>query len=172
MDLRQELHNCLFSGHLGSDITQLRNFLYWSPMTKFIHKYCSFYHESPWEKIPLDFVTGLPLTSEYDSIVVIMVCLTKWDLIPTILKASAVEVAHMFVYNIIRLHGLSKKIISDRDPKFTSKIQLSTAYHPQAERQTERLNQTLGIMLRHDFSHLEFAYNRADGSSTGQPQFF
>ena len=83
---------------------------------------------------------------------------------------------------IFRLHGIPKVVISDRDVKFTStfwkalfsglgtQIQFSTAYHPQTDRQTERVNQVLEDMLRmfvmqqthkwEDYLHLvEFAYN-------------
>ena len=78
--------------------------------------------ESPWEMISLDFVTGLPTSSGYDSILVILDYLAKMGhFIPTTCNSSAVQVAHLFIDNIFRLHGLSKSIASDRDPKFTSK---------------------------------------------------
>ena len=84
--------------------------------------------------------------------------------------------------DIFRLHGLPKAIVSDGDPKFTSnfwkgmfadlatKLNFSTAYYPQNDGQTERVNQVLEDMLRmyvmekptkwEDYLHLvEFSYN-------------
>jgi hypothetical protein len=83
---------------------------------------------------------------------------------------------------IFRLHGMPREIISDRDTKFTSsfwkslmvgletKLLFSTAYHPQTDGQTERVNQILEDMLRMHVMHhpkkwedylplVEFAYN-------------
>lgn len=84
--------------------------------------------------------------------------------IPTSSRATAVEVAHQFIDNIFRLHGLPQKIVSDRDPNFTSKfwkalsrylqttLKFSTTYHPQTYGQTERLSESLEVMLRHHCS--------------------
>ncbi len=76
-------------------------------------------------------------------------------------KLSTVGWARLFLDNVFRLHGLPDEIVSDRDPKFTSswwtevckvmgvKIALSTAFHPQTDGQTERMNMTLEEALRH-----------------------
>jgi hypothetical protein len=117
--------------------------------------------EFHWEMISLDCTAGLPTSSGYDSIMVIIYYLTKMGhFVPTASKASAVEVAHMFVDNSFRLHGLPKNIVSNRDHKFGSKLwkavfqylqtklNFSTAYHSQTDGQTELLNQTLEIKLR------------------------
>jgi hypothetical protein len=81
--------------------------------------------------------------------------------IPTQTVTDDVKVAEFFIENIFKLHGLPKIIISDRDPKFTSKLwkslsktletelRFSTAFHPETDGQTEIMNQTLEIMLRH-----------------------
>ena len=70
------------------------------------------------------------------------------------------DVARVFINEIIRLHGVPKRIISDRDPKFTSRfwtsmqlalgtqLNLSSAYHPETDGQTERVNQVMEDMLR------------------------
>ncbi|KAG2440156.1 hypothetical protein HXX76_004269 [Chlamydomonas incerta] len=99
---------------------------------------------------------------------------------------SAESAARMFVDNVVRLHGVPKDIISDRGAAFTSKFwtavcellgikrKLSTAYHPQTDGQTERMNRTLGDLLRNFagrdpeswdryLSAAEFAMNNAIG---------
>ncbi|MCO5577647.1 hypothetical protein L7F22_031478 [Adiantum nelumboides] len=136
-----------------------------------------------WECISMDFVTSLPKTTRnYDSIYVIVDKLTKVaHLIPVKQTATAVDIAQVFVKEIVRLHGIPARIISDRDAKFTSKfwqamfqslgtqLNLSTAYHPETDGQTERVNQVIEDMLRAycnqqpqkwiKFLHLvEFAY--------------
>ncbi|MCO5566565.1 hypothetical protein L7F22_020242 [Adiantum nelumboides] len=111
-----------------------------------------------WESISMDFFTGLPKTTgKYDSIFVIVDKLTKVaHLIPVKQTATAADIAQVFVKEIVRLHGIPARIISDRDAKFTSKfwqamfqslgtqLNLSTAYHPETDGQTERVNQEDG----------------------------
>ena len=104
------------------------------------------------------------------------------------------DVARVFISEIIRYHGVPKKIISDRDSRFTSRfwtcmqtalgtqLNLSTAYHPETDGQTERVNQVLEDMLRmyvmdrqsHWEKYLplvEFSYNNSYHSSIGMPPF-
>ncbi|MCO5569851.1 hypothetical protein L7F22_023565 [Adiantum nelumboides] len=114
-----------------------------------------------WKCISMDFVTGLPKTTgNYDSIFIIVDKLTKVaHLIPVKQTATAVDIAQVFVKEIVRLHGVPARIISDRDAKFTSKfwqamfqsletqLNLSTAYHPETDGQTERMNQVIEDML-------------------------
>ena len=81
-------------------------------------------------------------------------------MIPTQTTALASEVSQLFVKEIVRLHGIPSKIISDRDAKFTSKfwtamfqslgtlLNLSSAYHPKTDGQAERVNQEVEDMLR------------------------
>ena len=69
------------------------------------------------------------------------------------------QLAQLYVEGIVRLHGVPKTIISDRDSRFTShfwecvqsalgtKLKFSTAFHPQTDGQTERTNQVLKDML-------------------------
>jgi len=109
--------------------------------------------------------------------------------IPTTEKTSAEELARLFRDNIWKLHGLPESIISDRGPHFTAglmrelnemlgiKSKLLTAFHPQTDGQTERVNQELQQYLRMFIDHrqeqwpewlgtAEFAYNNKAHSST------
>jgi hypothetical protein len=107
---------------------------------------------------------------------------------------SVDTLARLYIREIIRLHGVPVSVVSDRDPRFTSRfweslqgalgtdVLLSTAYHPQTDGQSERTIQILEDMLRAcmlDFggaweSHLplaEFAYNNSYQSSIGMAPF-
>ena len=103
--------------------------------------------------ISADFITKLPLAQGYDSILVVVDRLTKMvHFIPTIEKTSAEGLARLFRDNVSKLHGLLESIISDWGPQFVVglmkelngmleiKSKLSTAFHPQTDRQTERVN--------------------------------
>ena len=109
----------------------------------------------------MDFVVGLLLTSHrHNSILVIVDKLTKSaHFIPVRDTYDVTDVARVFISEVIRLHGIPKKIISDRDSRFTSRfwtslqstlgtqLNLSTAYHPETDGQTERVNQVMEYML-------------------------
>jgi hypothetical protein len=139
-----------------------------------------------WEEIAMDFIVGLPRTqSGYDSIWVIMDRLTKVAyFIPVKTTYSGPQLAELYMSRIICLHGVPKKIISDRGTQFTSKfweklhetldtqLHFSSAYHPQIDGQTERINQILEDMLRacalqygrswdKSMSYAEFCYNNS-----------
>ena len=100
-----------------------------------------------WEEITMDFVTGLPRTSAgHDAIWVIVDRLTKSaHFLPIQIGHSLEKLARLYIQEIIRLHGIPSSIVSDRDPRFTSrfwgalqkafgtKLHLSTAYHPQTD---------------------------------------
>ncbi len=149
-----------------------------------------------WECISMDFITGLPkIAGNFDSIFVVVDKLTKVaHLIPTRATASAIDIAQLFIREIVRLHGVPARIISDRDVKFTSKfwramfqslgtlLNLSTAYHPETDGQTERVNQVIEDMLRSYCSQqprlwlkflplVEFAYNSSHHQSLGMSPF-
>ena len=72
----------------------------------------------------MDFITRLPkLAGNFDSIFVVVDKLTKVShLIPTQMNASALDIAQLFVKEVVRLHGIPVCIISDRDVKFTSEF--------------------------------------------------
>ncbi|KAJ9544160.1 hypothetical protein OSB04_023867 [Centaurea solstitialis] len=117
--------------------------------------------EWKWERISMDFVTKLPRTKKgHDSIWVIVDRLTKSaHFLPIRETYSINRLAKLYVDEIVMRHGVPISIISDRDSKFTSRfwqslqtalgtrVDLSTAYHPQTDGQTERTIQTLEDML-------------------------
>ncbi|GJP33849.1 hypothetical protein CLOM_g18356 [Closterium sp. NIES-68] len=110
-------------------------------------------YQQPWQVVSLDFITGLPTTtSGHDAILVVIDKFSKMGhFIPTHTTARTEEMAQLFVRYIISQHGIPTTLISDRDPKFTSKfwkelmsllgtkLAMSSAYHPQTDGQTERL---------------------------------
>ena len=118
--------------------------------------------EWKWERIAMDFVVGLPKTlGKYDSICVIVDRLTKSaHFIPVKVTYNAEKLAKLYILEIVRLHGVPLSIISDRGTQFTSKfwrtlhaelgtrLDLSTAFHPQTDGQFERTIQVLEDMLR------------------------
>ena len=78
--------------------------------------------EMKWECISMDFVTGLPKVSGgFDSIFVVVDKLTKVaHFIPIRTSATTADIVQLFVKEIVQLHGILARIISDRDAKFTS----------------------------------------------------
>ena len=150
-----------------------------------------------WQSVSIDFIVALPKTpAGYDAIAVFVDRLTKMvHLAPCTSSVTAADTARLFVQNIIRLHGVPDEIVTDRGPQFNSnfwkaltdllgtKHKMSSAYHPQTDGQTERMNQTLECMLRHyinptqtnwdDLLPLaEFAMNNAHNSSVDNTPFF
>jgi hypothetical protein len=118
--------------------------------------------EWKWEVVTMDFITKLPRTNkQHDSIMVVVDKLTKdAHFIPVKLTHKATNIVDVYMREIVRLHGIPKTIVSDRDPKFTSnfwkglfngfgtKLNFSTAYHPESDGQTERVNQVIEDVLR------------------------
>lgn len=109
----------------------------------------------------MDFVEGLPKSHGKSTILVVVDKFTKYcHLIPLNHPYSAASIAQSLLDNVVKLHGVPSAIISDRDPIFVSrfwqelfkalgtKIKLSTAYHPQTDGQTERVNQCIEMYLR------------------------
>ncbi|GKD33465.1 putative reverse transcriptase domain-containing protein [Tanacetum coccineum] len=139
-----------------------------------------------WENITMDFVTKLPKTSTgQDTIWVIVDRLTKSaHFLPMKETDSMEKLTRQYLKEVVSRHGVPVLIISDRDSKFTSQfwkslnkalgtqLDMSMAYHPQTDGQSERTIQTLEDMLRAcviDFGkgwdrHLplvEFSYNNS-----------
>ena len=118
--------------------------------------------EWKWERITMDFVFKLPPTVQrHDDIWVVVDRLTKsTHFIPIREKFSPHKLTELFMNHIVSFHGVPVSIISDRDPQFTPrfwkrlmkklgvKLNLSTAFHPQTDGQSEKTIQTLEDMLR------------------------
>ncbi|GJU91085.1 reverse transcriptase domain-containing protein [Tanacetum coccineum] len=142
--------------------------------------------EWKWDKITMDFITKLPRSKNgHDTIWVIVDRLTKSAHFLAIREDYSTErLARIYIDEIVARHGVPVSIISDRDGRFTSRcwqtvqkalgtrLDMSTAYHPQTDGQSERTIQTLEDMLRAcviDFGgswdvHLslaEFSYNNS-----------
>ncbi|XP_042051304.1 uncharacterized protein LOC121796544, partial [Salvia splendens] len=118
--------------------------------------------EWKWEHIAMDFVVGLPKSQRGNTVIwVIIDRLTKSaHFVPVRATYGSDQLAKVYVREIIRLHGVPATITSDRDAKFTSrfwtslqhelgtKLNFSTAFHPQTDGQSERTIQALEDMLR------------------------
>ena len=103
-----------------------------------------FVPERKWDSISMDFVGALPKTVKgFDSIWVIVDRLTKsTHFVPIKTGMSVAKLAEIYIEQIVRLHGIPSNIVSDGDPRFTSKfweslqaalgtkLRLSCAYHP------------------------------------------
>ncbi|KAF5799660.1 putative nucleotidyltransferase, Ribonuclease H [Helianthus annuus] len=139
-----------------------------------------------WEEISMDFVTGLPRSQRgNDTIWVIVDQLTKSAHLLAIKETDKFStLADVYLKEVVSRHGVPTSIISDRDARFTSelwqamhksfgsRLDMSTAYHPQTDGQSERTIQTLEDMLRAcviDFGNgwekhlplVEFSYNNS-----------
>ncbi|OWZ03524.1 Gag-pol [Phytophthora megakarya] len=149
--------------------------------------------EGRWVDISMDFMTAFPRTTAgMDAVMVIVDRLTKRaNFIATNTTATAEDTATLFMVNYVKDHGVPKSIISDRDSKFTSKFwqdvittletthQLSSAFRPQTDGQTERTNRFVEVGVVNpahndwdEYLHLaEFAYNRRVHASIGMSPF-
>jgi hypothetical protein len=143
----------------------------------------------------MDFIEGLPVSAGYNCIFVVVDKFSKFShFIPLKHSYTAHTVAKVFMQQVYRLHGMPSVIISDRDKIFTSNLwrslftmagvslQMSSAYHPQSDGQTERVNQCLETFLRcfvhacptkwMDWIYLaEFWYNSSWHSALGHTPF-
>ena len=152
--------------------------------------------ERPWSSLSMDFIEGLPEASGFDTILVVVDRLTKMALfIPTRKSVDTKELARLFIDRVFAKHGAPHDIVSDRGRHFVSKLwneictalriksNLSTAYHPETDGQTERINQILEQYLRmytnyqqDDWDALlplaEFTYNNTTHEATGTTPFF
>nr|KYP54676.1 Retrovirus-related Pol polyprotein from transposon 17.6 [Cajanus cajan] len=114
-----------------------------------------------WDDISLDFITNLPISNGFSTIMVVVDRLSKFGhFIPLKAVYTSKVVADTFINNIIKLYGVPKSIVSDRDRIFISSfwkhlfkaqgttLAMSSSYHPQSDGQTENLNKTLEMYLR------------------------
>ena len=118
-------------------------------------------YDTPFTSIAMDFIVKLPLSESYDTILMITDTFSKASIfIPCNESINAKNTAKLYTTYILPHYGLPTCIISDRDPRFTSTFSrelcctlgitqnISTAYHPQTDRQSERTNQQLEQYLR------------------------
>ncbi len=151
----------------------------------------------PWNSISMDFITDLPPSDGHETILVVVDRLTKMaSFIPcTGTKPNGLTTARLIFSHIFRYHALPSDITSDRDSVFTSEFwqtltellhintNLSTAFHPQTDGQTERVNAILEQYLRAyvNFSQddwttflisAEFSYNNSWHSSIETTPFY
>ncbi|RVW60643.1 Transposon Ty3-G Gag-Pol polyprotein [Vitis vinifera] len=215
-ELLEEAHCSKFTIHPGGTkmYKDLRQNYWWSGMKRDIAQFVAqclvcqqvkAEHQRPagslqplaipewkWEHITMDFVIGLPRTlGGNNAIWVIVDRLTKSaHFLPMKVNFSLDRLASLYVKEIVRMHGVPVSIVSDRDPRFTSrfwhslqkalgtKLSFSTAFHPQTDGQSERVIQVLEDLLRACIldlqgnwdDHLplvEFAYNNSFQASIG-----
>ena len=182
----EEAHSGFFSIHPGN--TKMYQYLkmsfWWSGMKRDISEFVTkclvcqrvkAEHQVPsgllqsiripewkWDRITMDFVVGLPLTGRmHDSVWVVVDRLTKSaHFLPVRTDYSLDKLAELYIKEIVRLHEIPISIISDRDPRFTSRfwgklqealgtrLNFSTAFHPQTDGKLERVIQIMEDMLR------------------------
>jgi hypothetical protein len=102
----------------------------------------------------MDLIMDLPTSEGYDSVLTIVDqgCSKATKFLPCRKTIDGPEVARLYLTHLVPLFGLPKRIISDRDPRFASQFattlcralgiqqNLSTAFHPRTDGQTERMN--------------------------------
>ncbi|KAL5738445.1 hypothetical protein ACOSP7_031206 [Xanthoceras sorbifolium] len=212
--LVRESHGGGLMGHFGvaKTLAVLQEHFYWPHMKRDVERLCGrcvtcrqaksrvqphgLYTplpipSEPWIDISMDFVLGLPRSKRgRDSVFVVVDRFSKMaHFIPCHKTDDASHVADLFFKEIVRLHGVPRTIVSDRDAKFLSyfwktlwaklgtKLLFSTTCHPQTDGQTEVVNRTLSTLLRaiikkniktweECLPHVEFAYNRSVHSAT------
>lgn len=218
----KEIHDQPATGHPGikKTLQLMQHFFYWPKMRATVDQYVRNCHickraksprdgyagllqplpisERPWTDISLDFVTGLPDSKGFDTILMIVDRFSKMHhYIPCIAKeegTTAEETAKLLIQNVWKLHGLPTTMVSDRGPQFVSlvweslckilqiKAKLSTAFHPQSDGQSERSNQDMETYLRKYVDYLqddwaewlpmaEYSSNALPSNSTGLSPF-
>jgi len=218
--LIQEHHDTALAGHprRAKTFDLLDRQYYWNDMRKQVDQYVRNCHscqrsrssrhstfgvlrplpvpEKPWEDISMDFVVGLPECEGFDAIWVVVDRHSKMHhFIPCHTTIGAVEMARLFLREVVRLHGLPATIVSDRGPQFASTFwgqicshlgidrRLSTAFHPQTDGQTEQMNASMEQYLRVFVNHqqddwvqwlplAEFAANNGVSETTKCTPFF
>jgi hypothetical protein len=139
--------------------------------------------------ISTDFITDLPESSRHTKIFVVVDMFTKMPHFITLSKKDSPTVARAYLENVWKYHRFLEDVVSDRDGTFTGqylpdlsiylgiKRSMSTAFHPQTDGQTERINQVIEAYLRsycnyeqNDWAEMlgmaEFEYNNSKNSAT------
>ncbi|PRP83763.1 retrotransposable element protein, partial [Planoprotostelium fungivorum] len=142
-----------------------------------------------WTSVTIDFMVELPECQGFNAIMVVVDRFTKMShFIPCKNTITSEEAAWLYIDRVFRLHGIPKKIVSDRGTQFTAEFWMSFwkqmgTKHPQSDGQTERVNSVLNQYLRVYCSYsqddwvpllatAEFAYNNSVHTSTGVTPFF
>ena len=181
-------HDHPSSGHPGRDetIRKVQERFWWPRMKEWIAKYvqgCSTCQQSkilthrpkvpmykiptisnarPFQRVAMDLITGLPQKKGYNAILTIVDqgCSRAAIFLPCSTEITGPGIAQLYFDHVYRWFGLPDKIISDRDPRFTSHFgraltkklgieqNLSSAFHPQTDGLSERKNQWIEQYLR------------------------
>ncbi|KAL4290180.1 hypothetical protein GQ457_14G026510 [Hibiscus cannabinus] len=217
--LLREYHESVSGGHAG----MLRTFhrlsanFFWENMRREVRKYvrecqvcqrmksdslspAGFLQPLPipeqvFEDISLDFITGLPRSNGKEAILVVVDRLTQYGHFFALPRHfDSAYIAKVMVQGVVKLHGIPKSVVSDRDKIFLSELWkelarlqgtelcMSTAYHPQTDGQTEALNKCLEMYLRcltgdepgkweNYLAWAEYWYNTAYQVSAGMTPF-
>ncbi|QRV79946.1 Retrotransposable element Tf2 protein [Ceratobasidium sp. AG-Ba] len=219
-DILTSRHNNMAAGHPGQfrTLELVNQKYYWKSLKKSVNDYVSNCESCirnkhsnqlppgllnpielpsrPWDHINYDLITGLPESEGFDAILTVVDRMSRMvHFIPTTSRASASDVANLFVTYVWKLHGLPSKTISDHGPQFNSaflkqlykrldiKPSLSTAFRPQTDGLAKCLNQVVEVYLRHYVAYkqdnlagilpmAEFAYNNSVNASTNQTPFY
>lgn len=219
--LLHDLHESLLGAHRGfkKTLRKLKEHFFWPRMNKEVQEYITTYNKcqaaksstqkqagnlrpfpppsKKWEEISMDFIFELPKTKQTKTAILVVVekLSKRTHFISLYSNQTAKDTAEEIFREIYKHHGLPRKIISDRDSRFTTlfwtelmkllkvKLNLSTTFHPQTDGQSERAFRTLEEMLRCFVSYtqndwdtqlpgLEFAYNNHVNDTTEQTPFF
>ncbi len=217
----REFHESAHAGHQSYKRTleKIRRRFWWNGMFTDVKNFCDGCHicqmsnastnkpngalnplsipKRRWETVTMDFIVGLPTSAAgYDSVLTVTDKLTKRiHLIPLKYgKAGGAEVARLFFDNVWKLHGAPRKIVTDRDSRFTTpfwntlnklmgvQVNMTTAYNPKGDGQSENTNKTVEAILRKFVNHrqtnwaeklaaVEYAINDSVHSATGFTPF-
>ncbi|MBW0477414.1 hypothetical protein O181_017129 [Austropuccinia psidii MF-1] len=180
LNILQKSHDSPLAGHPGQEKTLklFKRDFYWAGINKFIKDYVSscqqfsrnkkIHHKNfgllkplqipcgSWNSFSMDFITELPLSNNFDSILVVVDRFSKMEIfIPTYGTITSLELAQILISHVFSKHGLPVSIVSYRGSLFVSSFwtqlcqqlkisrDLSTAFHPERDGQTERVNQIL-----------------------------
>ena len=218
----RELHCVPYAGHPGFNRTLevVKQFFYWTHITPDVRQFvldcpvCQTEkgsHLKPagqllplelpvrkWDHVAIDFVVGMPVQDKMDTICTIVDKATKMcHFVPCSEAISAKGVAHLYWQHVGKLHGIPSVVISDRDPRFTSRfwrelwrllgtdLRMGSGYHPESSGQVEKMNQLLEQTLRctvHQLAEtrrwvdilpvIEFSVNNTPNRTTGYTPFY
>ena len=222
MQLLREIHAVPYAGHPGYTRTLeiTKQFFYWTNMTTEVRNFvldcpvCQVEKgshlkpggklmpltlpERKWEHVAIDFIVGMPVQQNCDTILTVVDKATKMcHFIACNEKISAREVAQLYWQHVGRLHGIPSVIISDRDVRFTSRfwrelwrilgtdLRMGSGFHPESSGQVEKFNQLLEQTLRctvHQMGEgrnwiemlpvIEFSINNTPNRTTGYSAFY